>query len=166
MVGPLEQIRPFKYPAVMIIESLSDHEWVMPTLAEWYRSEWEPYYGPDGPGNAQADLVSRCNRGGLPYGLVAIENNRVIGTVALDRDVSTNLTPSVVGLLVGSEYRRRGIATALIKAMEDHARQLGYQRLYVSTTVLCLLLERLGWRAMADVEFLNEEKGTIYMREL
>ena len=155
-----------KYPAAMIIESLSDHEWVIPTLVEWYRSEWEPYYGADGPGDAQSELVSRCNCDGLPYGLVAIENNRVVGTAALDRDVSTNLTPSVVGLLVGSEYRRRGIATALFIATEDHARRLGYQRLYASTSVLHSLLERLGWMVMADVEFLNDERGSIYMREL
>ena len=152
--------------AAMVIESLCDHAWAIPTLAKWYRSEWEPYYGVDGPGEAEADLVSRCNRDAIPYGLVAIENHRVVGTVALDVDVTTNLTPSVVGLLVGSEYRRRGIATALLQATEDRAHQLGYQQLYVSTTVLHSLLQRLGWRATADVEFLNNERGSIYVREL
>ena len=150
----------------MIIEPLSDHMGVIPTLTEWYQSEWEPYYGIDGPGDARADLVSRCNRDEIPAALVAIENKRVFGTAALDLDVTTDLTPSVVGLLVGPEYRRRGIATALLKATEDFARQLGYPRLYVSTTVLRDLLNRLGWRAMGEVQFLNAELGSVYVRDL
>ena len=155
-----------KYPEVMTIEPLSEHQWVIPTLVKWYRSEWEPYYGSEGPGNAKADLVSRCNRNAIPYGLVAIEKDHVVATAALDIDVTTNLTPSVVGLLVGPEYRRRGVATALLRATEHHARQLGYRRLYVSTTVLHSLLQRLSWRATGDVEFLNNERGSIYVREL
>ena len=150
----------------MTIESLIDYEWVIPTLAKWYRSEWEQYYGADGPGDAEADLVSRCNRDVIPYGLVAIESGQVVATAALDLDVTTNLTPSIVGLLVGSEYRRRGVATVLLEATVDHARRLGYQQLYISTTVLHSLLQRLGWRVIGDVEFLNDERGSIYVREL
>ena len=105
----------------MMIELSSDRLEVIPTLTKWYQFEWEPYYGKDGPGNARVDLESRCNRDELPVGLVAIEDNQVLGTAALDLDVTTNLTPSVVGLLVGPAYRRRGIATALIKAAEDLA---------------------------------------------
>ena len=150
----------------MIIEPLSDHEWVIPTLASWYQAEWPPYYGPDGPGDAQADLVSRCSRDAVPYGLVAIEDDRILATAALDLDVTTNLTPSVVGLLVGPEFRRQGIATALLKAIEDCAQRLGYSRLYISTNALHILLKKLGWSEMGNVEFLNDEQGSIYVREL
>ena len=76
----------------MVIELISDHLEVIPTLTEWYQSEWQPYYGEDGPGDARADLESRCNRKELPIGLVAIEHNQVLGTAALDLDVTTNLT--------------------------------------------------------------------------
>ena len=150
----------------MAIELISDHLEVIPTLTEWYQSEWEPYYGKNGPGNARADLESRCNRDELPIGLVAIEDNQVLGTAALDLDVTTNLTPSVVGLLVGPAYRRRGIATALLNTAEDLARQLGYRRLYVSTTILGDLLNQLGWEAMGAVQFLNAEQGSVYVRDL
>lgn len=105
----------------MIIEPLCDHSSDIPILTEWYRLKWEPYYGAGGPGNAESDLVSRCNRDKIPYGFVAIHNDRLVGTAALDVDVSTNLTPSVVGLLVGPEYRHRGIATALLEAAVDRA---------------------------------------------
>ena len=151
---------------IMKIELITDHLEVIPTLTDWYLAEWEPYYGDDGPGNPQADLESRCNRDELPIGLVALEGDEVLGTAALDLDVTTNLTPSVVGLLVGPAYRRRGIATALLKAIEETARELGYGRLYVSTSALGELLQRLGWEAMGEVQFLNAEPGSVYRRDL
>jgi len=149
----------------MKIKLLADHKEVLPILTDWYLSEWEPYYGVDGPGDAQADLESRCNYEEIPIGLVAIEGDQVCGTVALDLDAATNLTPSVVGLLVGRAYRRRGIAAALLKSAEDLARTLGYSRVYMSTTVLGDLLERMGWHKLGEVEFLNTERGLIYVRD-
>ena len=150
----------------MNIGLLADHTEAIATLADWYLLEWEPYYGVDGPGDARADLKSRCNRKKTPIGLVAIEGDQVCGTIALDLDVTTNLAPSVVGLLVGNEYRRRGIAATLLTSAEDLARDLGYDQLYVSTTVLSDLLERMGWRTIGKVEFLNAEHGSIYVCDL
>ena len=149
-----------------MIERISNHISVIPTLVEWYQSEWKPYYGIDGPGDARVDLESRCNCDQLPIGLVAIEDNQVLGTAALGLDVTTNLTPSIVGLLVGTAYRRQGIATALLSAVEELARQLEYRRLFVSTTILGDLLNRLGWKAMGEVQFLIAEQGSIYVRDL
>lgn len=150
----------------MKIEPLADHHDVLPILADWYLREWEPYYGTEGPGNAQADLKSRCNYDEIPLGLVALDEGQVCGTVALDLDTATNLTPSVVGLLVDRAYRRRGIAAALVQSAEDLARTLGYSRIYMSTTVLGNLLERMGWQKLGDVEFVNSERGWIYVRDL
>ena len=54
----------------------------------------------------------------------------------------------------------------MLEAAENLARQLGYNRLYISTTVMGGLLERIGWHAMGEVEFLNAEQGSIYTRSL
>ena len=150
----------------MNIELLADHADVIPTLLEWYLLEWEPYYGAHGPGDARADLESRCNSDAIPIGLVAMEAGEVRGTVALDLDLATNLTPSVVGLLVGTDWRGRGIATALLESAEVLAQRLGYDRLYISTTILGDLLVRLGWQPLGEVEFLNNEQGSVFVREL
>ncbi len=150
----------------MEIELLADHSESIPMLADWYVSEWEPYYGVSGPGDARADLESRRNRDVLPIGFVATEGGEVHGTAALDLDVATGLTPSVVGLLVGPLRRGRGIATALLESAESLAKRLGYSRLYVSTTVLGGLLVRMGWYSLGGVEFVNKEQGSIYARDL
>ena len=150
----------------MNIELLADHSESIPMLADWYESEWEPYYGVSGPGDARADLESRCNRDEIPIGFVVAEGGEVYGTAVLDLDAATGLAPSVVGLLVDPSQRRRGVATALLEFSEYLAKRLGYSRLYVSTTILGDLLVRMGWYSLGEVQFVNEEQGSIYARDL
>lgn len=150
----------------MNIELLANHTEVIATLSGWYELEWAPYYGIDGPGDARSDLESRCNHARMPIGLVALEGDKVVGTVGLDLDVATNLTPSVVGLLVGRKHRGRGVASALLESVEGLARQLGHSRIYTSTTVLGDLLLRMRWYPFGEVEFLSDEHGSIYARDI
>ena len=37
----------------MKIELLADNTEILPSLVDWYEREWSPYYGVDGPGDAQ-----------------------------------------------------------------------------------------------------------------
>ena len=150
----------------MDIELLADHAESIPMLADWYVSEWEPYYGVNGHGDARADLESRRNRDEIPIGFVVTEGGEVYGTAALDLDAATGLTPSVVGLLVEPSQRGRGVATALLESSESLAKRLGYSRLYISTTVLGDLLVRMGWYPLGEVQFVNEEQGSIFARDL
>ncbi len=150
----------------MNIELLAEHPESIPVLVDWYMSEWEPYYGPNGPGDAHADLRSRCNRDEIPIGLVAVEDGAILGTAAVDVDEATGLRPSVVGILVTPAQRRRGFATALLKGAESLARQLGYGRLFVSTAILGELLVRMGWHSQRQVKFASNELGTIYAKDL
>lgn len=148
------------------IAPLADHAGVIDDLAALYEAEWAPYYGDSGPGDARADLLSRCNRDRLPIGLVAVEGARVLGTAALDRDVTTGLAPSIVGLLVTPQARRQGVATALIGTLERLARQLGYDEIFISTSILQSLLRRQGWQKRGEVEFLDNERGQVFVRNL
>ena len=45
---------------------LADHADHLPELQRWFAQEWADYYGPDGPGDAAADLQAYCRRDGLP----------------------------------------------------------------------------------------------------
>lgn len=150
----------------MTIALLADHTELLPTLADWYAREWESYYGVDGPGNAHADLKSRCNKDAMPIGLVALHRNRLRGVVALDVDVATNLTPSVVGLLVAAEYRGQRVAATLLESAASLAGQLGYRRVYISTNILSDHLQRNGWRLFGKAQFMNDEQGLVYVFDL
>ena len=150
----------------MDIAFLAKHLHTIPILSDWYRAEWEPYYGRHGPGDARRDLESRCNDDKLPLGLIALTDGEVVGTVALDLDPSTNLTPSAVGLVVRHDQRKKGVATALLQSAEEVARQLAFDRLYMSTTILGNHLTRLGWQQGAQVTFMNNEVGSVFVKVL
>lgn len=147
------------------VELLADHPEALPILKEWFEQEWAPYYGPDGPGDASKDLRDSCNRDALPIAMVAISGDKVCGTAALKaQSVSTHkhLTPWLAALLVGPEFRRRGIAERLIAAVEEKAQQFGFHCIYVGTgegsgTPENALRKR-GW------EFV--EKGSYFVSEV
>jgi hypothetical protein len=71
------------------IEPLVDHPEVLPILKEWFETEWESYYGPGGPGDAQRDLAAYANWSGLPIGVVAFFENDLCGVAALKAESVT-----------------------------------------------------------------------------
>ncbi|MEO1245133.1 MAG: GNAT family N-acetyltransferase [Pseudomonadota bacterium] len=150
----------------MNIELLADHTESITTLADWYVREWGPYYGVEGPGDARADLESCCNTNTIPICMVAIDGSQLLGVVALDVDVATMLTPSVVGLLVAGEFRGQGVASRLLESAVSLAEELGYPRVYISTSVLDKHLLHSGWRLFGEVRFLNDQQGSTYVRDL
>jgi len=147
------------------IELLADHTEAIPVLQKWFEREWAPYYGPDGPGDAQKDLADSCNRDELPLTLVAFHNGVVCGTAALKAEsvtTHTHLSPWLAALLVAPEFRRRGVGERLIAAVEEKAKQLGFKCIYVGTGEGSgtpePLLQRRKW------EFI--EKGSYFVSEV
>lgn len=118
------------------LELLADHPEALPVLKELFESEWETYYGANGPGDAVADLIESSNRSELPIGLVAIVDSKICGTAALKMSSVTTYPdyfPWLAGLLVDPDYRRQGIGGQLIAAIEDLAKQQGFNEIYVGT---------------------------------
>jgi GNAT superfamily N-acetyltransferase len=150
----------------MKVALLADHAEAIDVLADWYEREWEPYYGAGGPGDAAADLASRCNRDRLPAGLLALDADTVVGTAALDRDVASGLAPAVVGLLVAPAHRGQGAGRALLDAAGQLANELGYDELFISTSIVGGWLRRNGWQKKGDVRFMNGERGKVYVKAL
>lgn len=127
---------------------LADHPEAIPLLRTWFEREWAPYYGPEGPGDAERDLRLCCRRSELPIALVTVSGGRVCGTAALKSTSITthpHLSPWLAALLVPPEYRRQGIGLQLIAAVEKTARRLGFDCIYAGTNTAESLLVRRGW---------------------
>lgn len=157
-------------PLDLRITHLVDVPDTIPTLVRWFIEEWEPYYGPTGPGDAERDLASCCNRDEIPMALVALDaDERVVGTAALkpqSLETHRHLSPWLAALLVARERRGKGIASILITAIEDEARRLGFDALYSDTASGSTLLRRRGWQELeADIQTLREP-ATLYRLEL
>jgi GNAT superfamily N-acetyltransferase len=139
------------------------------TLQQWFINEWAPWYGPKGPGDAESDLAACRSRDKLPICLIALSRDSdLVGTAALRTESvgsEHGIGPWLAAVLVGKGYERRGIATALVEAIEQEAFRLGFRSIYTSTESAKSIMERRGWQVFGTSESL---RGcvTIYQKQL
>jgi GNAT superfamily N-acetyltransferase len=152
------------------IQKLADTQESLPKVRELLESQWPDYYGPDGPGDPDAELQDGSQRAGQPLLVVAVDapSGQAIGTGAL-KAVSIHtfghLGPWLAGLVVNPDFRRRGVAEALIAAVEEEAKVQGFQELYSATHTAKGILERRGWERI-DEQLEDGELFGIYIKNL
>ena len=84
----------------------------------------------------------------LEVALIARAGSELAGICLLVREElepAHDLTPWLASLYVAPEFRRQGIATALIRSIEDHARRQGVERLHLYTVDAEALYLKCGW---------------------
>ena len=125
-------------------------------VAAGYTAEWPDWYGPEGAADAVAELEARAGGEALPLGLVALDGDEVIGSVALsEHSVSSHrhLTPWMIGLWTRPSHRRQGVATQLIVEAVALAAARSAQRLFVATHDAPELFKAPNWRLHEAVEY-------------
>lgn len=103
--------------------------------AKWNHAEWGQAAGPteEEVASALQDII-HSNDGQAAR--AALWNGELAGFVLLihsDLDSHPHLKPWVASVLVATEFRGRGIATALMTAIETAAHDLGYSEVYLYT---------------------------------
>ena len=134
----------------MRIVALIDAPSARPVLARWFKAEWPSWCGPGGRADSGADLAAAAaSRDLLPFGLVALDDGgAVLGTATLKADGAgseTGAGPWLGALLVGEAHRGKGVATALVAAVEGEARRLGFADIYAAVIPARTLLRHCGW---------------------
>lgn len=110
-----------------------------------------------GPEAGAAQLSTRFeeNRTGIRTMLVAVQDGRAVGTISIgggrfQREGSLRL----FALNVGPAFRRRGVGTALVKAVEAIAAERGLAEVNLEVTIdnedSIRLYRNLGYRICAD----------------
>jgi predicted N-acetyltransferase YhbS len=87
----------------------------------------------------------------LGVALVAKADGEPVGTCLLvESEIEPNhdVGPWLAGLFVVPEHRRRGAGAALVRAIEDEARQREFSRVYLYSTDAVAFYERLGWEVL------------------
>ena len=149
------------------IALLADHPLATADLQRLFESEWSDYYGPDGPGDAAADLAAFCSRDALPVGVVALHEGTAIGVAALKAvsiDGYSQFTPWAAAALVAPGWRRRGVGARLIAALEDQARRRGHAAIYTGTASAQSLMRRLDWEYLETAHHRGEEVAVFRKR--
>jgi len=147
---------------------LADHPEALPALEKLLQTEWADYYGIGGPGNAGNDLRAYSNRDHLPVGLLACIGAQPCGMAALKEASLTthrHFTPWIGGGIVLPRFRRQGIGTRLLLAVEELAQGFGFKEIYAATSTANSLLVRNGW-CLLDLASYNGEDVSIYKKML
>lgn len=148
---------------------LADRRDLVVPLAPLFIEEWEPYYGRQGPGDAETDLNDCCNRDQIPLALVAIDpDGEILGTASLKaKSIETHrhLSPWLAAMFVVERHRGHGINAALVSAIEENAIRLGYEHIYVGARGITSAMLKSGWRLLDEPE---SERGpiAIYVKDL
>jgi GNAT superfamily N-acetyltransferase len=141
------------------IVPLVEHPELVDQVAAWGFAEW----GHLNPGQTlqsrTAEIHERMNIDRVPVVLVALDDaGTLVGTASLlfDDLEGDPRNPWLASVFVPLAQRGKGIASALVVAIEDTARRLGYPTLYLFTTSAARLYAGLGWRALERREYRGE----------
>jgi RimJ/RimL family protein N-acetyltransferase len=132
---------------MITIRFLADHLDTIPTLAKWFRAQWPDYHSAMSQEEMEQDFLEDASRDCLPIRLIAFESSELAGTIIL-RENGTEMLPEfqpeLGGLYVVESHRNHGIATELIRAGMQVAREQGYETVFATTVAAAGILERLG----------------------
>lgn len=121
-----------------------------PIVAAWLVGEFHDYPG----GSSVAEMTQSILTPAAPFeeSFVLLEDGEPAGTASLtveDLETRPDLTPWLAGVFVRPECRGRGHASALVRAVEAHARAHGIATLWLYTGHAARLYAGLGWREIS-----------------
>lgn len=159
------------------IASLANHLDLVPTVAQWLYEEWDYLY-PGGTLDTRTKQVyERAQPDGIPTVFIALDDETPVGTAclleydsAVDRAIEAAHTadaargradltwlerrfiptPWLASVYVAPRYRRRGIATQLVRHTMQAAQRMGLAMLYLYTDTdgAEALYRSLGWQVL------------------
>ena len=142
----------------MEISYLRDHPEFIAILAPAIVAHWQSILPDENIENRMKKLRSHMNTENLPIAWVAHSSGKVFGTSALrvhDLEGRNDLTPWLGGVFVLPQHRRRGIASALCRVVEEKAWSLCFDTIYLFTLDHQSLYERLGWHIWEKTDWLG-----------
>jgi len=134
----------------MEIKYLADEQRFVDALAQWHYDEWSRMREWDSVSLPRETLIKRANRRAIPTVFIALQDGLLFGSATLaesDLETRRDLTPWLTDVYVAPEFRRRGVASALVRRVVEEAAALNVPELYLWTTGKMRedLYAGLGW---------------------
>ncbi|KFN42298.1 hypothetical protein N790_11650 [Arenimonas malthae CC-JY-1] len=122
------------------------------TLARWHHEHWGHFYDPADwdLAIATAELRDHATRRGRPTTLVALDGDRLLGSVSLVDEDAPELNDVgdawLASLYVRPEARGQGLGARLVRECVALAAREGVRRLWLFTPEHASFYAALGWR--------------------
>jgi N-acetylglutamate synthase-like GNAT family acetyltransferase len=136
------------------IESLEHHPHHIPALAAWHHNQFG-YLNPSVAIEQRIEkLAVSAQTGKLPFTLVALEDNCLIGAASLlpKTIIHPHLSPWLSSVYVAPEFRCKGIGSMLTQQVVAEAAKMGIDKMYLFTPNAEALYARLGWNVVDHAE--------------
>lgn len=156
------------HQAVVQIARLAPDSPHLLTLVRWEVAQWGHLNPERRLDQALAAFRDACGEGGLPSVFVALSGDTPVGMASLvDDDMPDRpaLNPWLASVFVSPEWRGQGIASRLVRRVEEEARGHGIVTLHLFTPDRQALYRRLGWREVEQRDY-RGERVTIMRRDL
>lgn len=127
----------------------------VPQLSTLMQDVWPEHYGPEGEGNAEADLKARMGGDEMPLAIVVLDDkDHAVGGGALGSTsfgADEGETPWVIGVCIHPNHRRIGLASQVIAMLEAEANRLGFGQVFSTVSDMSNLMSKRGWHALRQV---------------
>jgi len=135
---------------------LADRPDAIPVISGWYLDEWSHLLLGDANERPRDRVENYMNRDTIPFILLAIDDNNLIGAAQLKFREMAEMFPDkehwLGGVYIASSHRGRGYGSQLVEQIVKMAPRFGVKTLYLQTEALDGgLYARLGWMPFAKV---------------
>jgi GNAT superfamily N-acetyltransferase len=147
----------------MNVATLRKHTEHVPELAKIYFDTWG-YIEPD---ETLAEITARLaeiyasSTDVMPETFIAVESGLLLGAATLQEKTrffpDINGTPWLAGVYVKPEHRSHGIASLLIREVENAASMAGYEALHLCTHEHEVYYQRLGYQTIETRNFRGQK---------
>ncbi len=138
------------------IDFLANHPGLIEPVANWCCSEWPWYYNDGDYSTAYAYHSRTAVLSGIPCALVALDEGRLVGTIAIleeDMDIREDLWPWLGCLVVAPSERGKGIASRLIVEGLKLSATIKIPKIFAWTEKLSPHLRAAGWKYLASPSY-------------
>lgn len=136
---------------------LADYQQAIPTIANWYYTEWGYLSKHSSLAKVTDKLQNYLNTDKIPLIVLAIDSNEIIATCQLkyhEMDIYPDKEHWLGGVYVAEKHRGKGVAETIIKRIILISSQLGVRKLHLQTERLDGgLYNKLGWQPIEQVNY-------------
>ena len=143
----------------LVYDYLGNYPQHIPVIAEWHQNEWS-HISPELTTKKRIENYSLYrNQPDIPCCIIALEDGNLAGSVSLvkcDLETRPHMGPWLASLYVNQAFRSRGIASGLIEACLDIARQLNIPKIYLFTPDQTAFYQKRGWQIVESTSHHGE----------